>query len=383
MSEEQKQPEPSGSGSYLDDLTAKKEESNKRTMEQIAKEREEMDKVPRFGFFSIPYPSTVGDQAYSRKKEFEHHKVVDRKVITEKRGIYTQPVKKGKGPDSYFEPIEPLSNAQIDELKRKRKEDEDNYLKIVKERKEKKGLTRFKPAGPQEVIGFYNSDEHIVPDGPLTKEPDKKRFIQDRKVITEKRGIYTNPTKLGTSLNPSDYFSFYNTDKELIDAMKRIGEEEKLQKENERKNKKVFRKPFAPASLKKCDCFATDAETYGLDPSIEKQRLNEYREIKKKGRGKYEKPVIPGSVKHIKPFSPPKLISTGRDCLFNDDLYKMPKLSQSVGDTRTLKERLEYEKAHRKNPFTYNKIMSIGQFSPSMSSFTCNLKRDFPTICFH
>ena len=52
-------------------------------------------------------------------------------------------------------------------------------------------------------------------------------------MITEKRGIYTNPTKLGTSLNPSDYFSFYNTDKELIDAMKRIGEEEKLQKEKE------------------------------------------------------------------------------------------------------------------------------------------------------
>ena len=61
----------------------------------------------------------------------------------------------------------------------------------------------------------------------------------------------------------------------------------------------------------------------------------------------------------------------------------MPKLSQSVRDTQTLKERLEYEKADRKSPFTYNKLMSIGQFSPSMSSFTCNLKRDFPTICFH
>ena len=104
---------------------------------------------------------------------------------------------------------------------------------------------------------------------------------------------------------------------------------------------------------------------------------------KKRGRPKYQKPKIPGSVSHIKPFSPPKLISTGRDALFNDDLYKIPKLPETTKNSMSLRERIEYEKAHRKNPFTYNKLMNTATFSPAISSFTCNLKREFPTICFH
>ena len=83
------------SNNYQQDLTEKKEASKQKTLKQIAREREEMDHAQRFGFFSIPYPSTVGDQAYSQNKEYENHKVVDRKVIIEKRGIYTQPIKSG------------------------------------------------------------------------------------------------------------------------------------------------------------------------------------------------------------------------------------------------------------------------------------------------
>ena len=373
------------SNNYQQDLTEKKEASKQKTLKQIAREREEMDHAQRFGFFSIPYPSTVGDQAYSQNKEYENHKVVDRKVIIEKRGIYTQPIKSGKGPDVYFEPIEPLSKEQLDEIKQKKKEEDDKYLEIVRQRREKKGgMMTFKPGGPQEVTGFYNSDERApVPDGPLTIEPDKKRFIQDRKVVTEKRGIFTNPTKLGTALNPNDYFSYYTTDRELLNKIKEREEEEKKKKEEEKSKQKKFVKPFAPASLMKCDCFASDSETYGIDPSIQKQRLEEFREWKKKGRPKYQKPKIPGSVSHIKPFSPPKLISTGRDALFNDDLYKLPKLPETTKNSMSLRERIEYEKAHRKNPFTYNKLMNTATFSPAISSFTCNLKREFPSICFH
>ena len=60
------------SNNYQQDLTEKKEASKQKTLEQIAREREEMDRVQRFGFFSIPYPSTVGDQAYSQNKEYEN-----------------------------------------------------------------------------------------------------------------------------------------------------------------------------------------------------------------------------------------------------------------------------------------------------------------------
>lgn len=392
MSEETPQPEQQqqqpqeqeqGKSSYQDDVSAKKEEFNQRTLEQISKERSEMENMQRFGFFSIPYPSTIGDQAYSRNKQF-HHQVVDRKVITEKRGIYTQPMKKGRGPDVYFEPIALLTNDQLNQMKKQREEEDAKYKEIVQQRKEKKAVIRFKPGGPQEVTGFYNSDEkQPVPDGPLIREKDKLRFIQDRKVITEKRGIYTNPTKLGTSLNPNDYFSYYTTDKTIQEMIKKKAEEEKEKAEKERQERKVYKKPFAPASLMKCDCFSSNAEAFGLDPAIEKERLQEYREMKKIGRSKYEKPKIPGSVVHDKPFSPPKLISTGRDCLFNDDLYKLPQIPKSTKNTMSLRERIEYEKANRKNPFTYNKLMKTSSFSPAISSFTCNLKREFPSISFH
>ena len=47
----------------------KKELDIKKSLEQIAQERAEKNEQQRFGYFSIPYPSTVGDQAYSQKAE--------------------------------------------------------------------------------------------------------------------------------------------------------------------------------------------------------------------------------------------------------------------------------------------------------------------------
>ena len=92
------------------------------------------------------------------------------------------------------------------------------------------------------------------------------------------------------------------------------------------------------------------------------------------------KTLPPESVKHIKPFHPPKLISTGRDCLFDDNLYTMPTLKEEK--KMTLKERLELEQKNKKKPFTYNKLMDNSHFAPPISSFKVNLKRDFPSIRF-
>ena len=80
---------------------SKKELDIQRSLMEIDNERKERDEQQRFGYFSVPYPSTIGDQAYSQKQEY-HHKIVDRKVITENRGIYAQGPKSGKGPDVYF-----------------------------------------------------------------------------------------------------------------------------------------------------------------------------------------------------------------------------------------------------------------------------------------
>ena len=46
----------------------------KRSLAEIDAERNERDQQQRFGYFSVLYPSTVGDQAYSQKQEY-HHKI--------------------------------------------------------------------------------------------------------------------------------------------------------------------------------------------------------------------------------------------------------------------------------------------------------------------
>ena len=104
MSEEVNQ-SPDNNQSAENASPSKKEMDIQRSLMEIDNERKEKDEQQRFGYFSVPYPSTIGDQAYSQKQEY-HHKVVDRIVITENRGIYASGPKSGKGPDAYF----PLPN---------------------------------------------------------------------------------------------------------------------------------------------------------------------------------------------------------------------------------------------------------------------------------
>ena len=48
----------------------------------------------RLGYFSIPPNQIIGERYYSKNKEY-NHKVVDRKVIAERRVIYTTIGKSG------------------------------------------------------------------------------------------------------------------------------------------------------------------------------------------------------------------------------------------------------------------------------------------------
>lgn len=387
--DKQVQKEAISPNSYQQDLTAMKEKTNAKTLERINRERDEMDAMPRFGYFSVPYPATVGDLAYSRKKEYLNVKIVEGKVITEKRGIYTQPFKKGKGPDAYFTPIEPVSKKEIEEMKQKNKEEFDEYKRLLKERKENKEVhPKFKPAGPQEFKGYYETEEKPpLPDGPLVKEKNKfTRIGPEHKVITERRGIFTNPTKLGTNLVPNDFFSYPSTDKELLSEFKKRYDEEKLKKAQELKKKfekpAVYKKPFSPASLKKNDCFFSIPETYAqYDQETTKKLLNEYVEIKNKGKPKFVKILPKGSVVHDRPFAPPRLVSHGRSGLFNDDLYKIPRPpKEEKKQNMSMREKRELEAKNRKNPFIYNKLMNNSTFSPPITSIMHNMKREFPTI---
>ena len=80
-------------------------ESIQKIMEATKQNFDEISTQPRFGFFSIPPNQIIGDRYYSMPKEY-NHKVVDRKVIIENRGIYTTIGKSGKGHDAYFQSLD-------------------------------------------------------------------------------------------------------------------------------------------------------------------------------------------------------------------------------------------------------------------------------------
>ena len=372
----------------------KKEACLQKQIEQIENDRNEMDEYRRFGFFTIPYPATVGDRAYSTTYGEKSFKIVDGKIKTENRNVFVAPLKKGKGTDVYFSPVEPESDEIIEKHKQMNELEHKELMKTVNKRKEKQANIEFKPTGPQEVFSFYKDIPTPEPTGTLYIRPDPKRFIlEGYKVKTENRGIFTNPTKVGFA-HPNDYFQFYFADDATQERLEILGKKDikdKLDKVQLRKKKIPDpRPPFHPASLKKCEPFSNNIETYGIYNDAEKEeKLKEYEEYKKKGNPKYHKSLPKGCVKHDRPFAPARLIWIGRDGLFDDNLYTLPEMTEKdkeklkVKTVREKKEEEEKMKPFRRNPFTYNKLMKISKFSPAISSFTVNLKKEFPIIKFH
>ena len=374
--------------------STRKEQDIQKQIEMIQNDRKEMDQYRRFGFFTIPYPATVGDLAYSATNQKKNYQIIDGKIKTENRNIFVPPLKKGKGTDVYFSPVEPESQEIIDSHIKMNEIEYKQLLAKVNKRKEKQPKTEFKPAGPQETFSFYKDIPTPEPTGSLYIRPDPKRFIlEGGKVKTENRGIFTNPTKVGIA-HPNDYFQFYYADEPTQERIKILGQkdiQDKLDTVQLRKKKIPDpRPPFSPASLKKCEPFSSISETYGIYNDAEKEeKLKEYAEYKKKGNPKFHRSLPKGSVKHDKPFSPARLIWIGRDGLFDDNLYTLPEMTEKdkeklkIKSVRERKEEEEKLKPFRRNPFTYNKLMRISRFSPPISSFTTNLKKEFPTIKFH
>ena len=107
---------------YLENMQEKREEDVKEMLKEIEQERDEKDNMQRFGFFSIPYPAIIGDKKYSTN-DYKNHEVVDRKIIIEKRNLYTSPLKTGKANDVYFNKIEGTDDEGWSRLEQLNKKD--------------------------------------------------------------------------------------------------------------------------------------------------------------------------------------------------------------------------------------------------------------------
>ena len=123
--------------------SARKQQDIENQKQMIEQDRNEMDSLRRFGYFSIPYPATVGDLAYTTSAEKKNYQIIDGKIKTENRNIFVAPLKKGRGPDVYFSPVEPESLDTIEKYKQMNEEDKKKELNKVRQRKENKANIIF------------------------------------------------------------------------------------------------------------------------------------------------------------------------------------------------------------------------------------------------
>ena len=337
----------------------------------------------RFGYFSIPANNLLGDCFYSREKQF-NHTIIDGKVVSEKRGIFTQPPKSGKGRDVYFKCMDSTDNNSQNILKQGNIKDHDDLIKKVAQRKIKKFTDPFKYPGAQTYKDWY--DKHpFKRDYPLYKPKPKTYKIEDQKVITENRGIYTNNMQKGSYNTPGILFSYvplgYNKkDKFDFDKIKQERQQEiKNRCKSAHPGKTDYKRAFFPASLKKNECFSNIKQTYGYTPDYY-SKLQKQSEIDRKKKSQpYKKEYPKGSAHHDRPFSPASLSKSGRDGLFNKRVWDCP----SVPEKRVIvsaKQREEEERKNRKNPFIYNRLMDPSDFSPSIVNNQINLKNNYPSV---
>lgn len=218
--------------------------------DRLKKDEKEITCQSRYGFFSIPYNSTISDGYYSQEALY-HHKVINRQVLGERRGIYTKPGKSGKGKDAYLKCMDYTEEKEIEKLKAQVVNEQNNYLKQIQERQKATFSIPFTPAGGQ-FSNKYKSNNGSVNTKKLTK--------QIRKTDIPHFNALNNT--ISNNNSTSNQKGFYNTTGILFKLpvlplnvevwdIKTI---ENLKKKN---------KPFVPVSLKSNCCFISNKETYG------------------------------------------------------------------------------------------------------------------------
>ena len=353
-----------------------------KIIEETKADFDQISTVPRFGFFSIPPNQIIGDRYYSLKKEF-NHKVVDRNVISEKRGIFTTPGKSGKGHDAYFQSLDTTDEGVQQRLIEGWKKDNEKHLEKVQKQKANVTTPVFKYPGVQHYKDEF--DQHPVERNfPIDKEKPRIAKIIDGQVITEKRGIFTQPMKKGFHNTPGIYFSYAPLHENNENKIN-----EQLQNKNLKKRKKrpqssvplqrAYKVAFKPASLKKNECFSNIRETYGYEDKYFNNLKKQSDIDRKNNNRKYYNPPPAGSVKHMRPFTPAHLGKSGRDGLFDQRVWDCP----SIPEKRIIinqREKKEYERAHRKAPFKYNIMHEQTRFSPPIMTNKLNMRTYYPCI---
>ena len=358
----------------------KKEEispSIQKIMEATKQSFDEIATQPRFGYFSIPPNQIIGDRYYSQNKEY-NHKVVDRQVITEKRGIYTTIGKSGKGHDAYFQSFDTTDEGVQKRLMDGWKKDRKEHLEKIAELKNHIPTPVFKYPGVQHYRDEFDKNP-VERTGPIYK--DKPRIAKkiDGKVVTEKRGIFTQPMKKGFNNTPGIYFRYIPFHESDENKVNEIIQAKTLRNKKKRPQssiplQKAYRVAFKPAALKKNECFSNIRETYGYEDKYFDNLKKMSEDDRKRINQKFNKKLPPGAIMHMRPFTPSHLGKTGRDGLFDQRVWDCPQIPEK----RVIVN--QREKKEYKTPYRYNIIHQQSKFSPPIMTNNTNMRNYYP--CF-
>ena len=353
-------------------LKKKKEEispSIQKIMEATKQSFDEIATQPRFGYFSIPPNQIIGDRYYSQNKEY-NHKVVDRQVITEKRGIYTTIGKSGKGHDAYFQSFDTTDEGVQKRLMDGWEKDRKEHLEKIAELKNHIPTPVFKYPGVQHYQDEFDKNP-VERTGPIYK--DKPRIAKkiDGKVVTEKRGIFTQPMKKGFNNTPGIYFRYIPFHESDENKVNEIIQAKTLRNKKKRPQssiplQKAYRVAFKPAALNYEDKYFDNLKKMSED---DRKRINQ----------KFNKKLPPGAITHMRPFTPSHLGKTGRDGLFDQRVWDCPQIPEKRVIVNQ-REKKEYERTHGKTPYRYNIIHQQSKFSPPIMTNNTNMRNYYP--CF-
>ena len=280
----------------------------------LKKDADKLGTKSRFGYFSIPYNSTLGDGHYAHKADpparDEHGR-----VITKQRNIQTTIPKSGKAYDVYFSNIVKEEPKFIQEKAKYNLSLREKYIEKIKLDKEKETFKQtFKPGGPQERKDYFKfhpflNKEPIFKDLPKTFRVDKATH----KIIIENKNILTQPMKKGTSSFPGILFSYPKTDKKQLQKLRSQTAVNKYHKVEKGK----FSQPFKPSNTHLNGYFYNDKKQYALPESTLKDFQEKYVRSKSAGHSKFMKEKGDAAVSHLRAFRPASNMKHGEKGYFS------------------------------------------------------------------
>jgi hypothetical protein len=327
----------------------------------------------RFGYFSIPYPISIGDKHYTTRGKLPE-KNDNGKIVTLPRNPQTTVLKSGKGPDVYFQNSVLEEKKFIQDREAFFKKQQKEYLNSIQIKKQEKNFKKtFMPGGPQERKDWLLT-QPFIPKNTIYKDIPRHTYYdkQTKKIICENRNIQTNPTRLATvSENPTNIFSYPKQD---YKKLKQLRPNTCLKHKKDKDEGGDFHGAFKPASTALNGHFFSDKKQYGLQKNVYDKFSDDYKRAKTAGGRKFVEGSKDYYTFHQRRFYPASGKKQGETGYFSQR-YGVPFVPYIA------KKKINEEKDGKFNQtFKPNLLMDASKFSSTVMLNRNNLKNEFPKI---